>query len=324
MERLADHDPVGIAGLGIIGSRVAARLRAAGCPLWLWSRTVRPEPNFLSSPAELAEASRIIQIFVSDGPALRGVLEAMAPALTPAHIVLNHATVSPAEARESAAIARECHAGFLDVPFTGSRDAAAAGQLVYYAGGPSHLLEAVRPVLSASAQEILPMGEIGEASAVKIATNMISAAAVSSLAEALALLHRQGVPLHFLHAALGKNAARSGVIDMKLPLMLADEFEPRFSLKNMFKDSRLALALAAETGLDLPAAAAFAGTALAALQRGLGDADFSVIARCHGFTDARNALPARPSPPPVESPPAPPAPQPARAGFFQNLFKRSV
>ncbi len=322
MERLADHDPVGIAGLGIIGSRVASRLRAAGRPLWLWSRTVRPEPNFLASPAELAEASRVIQIFVSDGPALRGVLEAMAPALTPAHIVLNHATVSPAEAREAAAIARERHAGFLDVPFTGSRDAAAAGQLVYYAGGPSHLLEAVRPVLSASAREILPMGDVGEASAVKIATNMISAAAVSSLAEALALLHRQGVPLHFLHAALEKNAAHSGVIDLKLPLMLADEFEPRFSLKNMFKDSRLALALAAETGLDLPTASAFAGSALAALQRGLGDADFSVIARCHGFTDARNTLPAQPSAAPVEPPPSPPAPPLPRPGFFRNLFKR--
>jgi peptidyl-prolyl cis-trans isomerase C len=40
----------GVIGLGIIGSRVAACLRRAGHPVWLWNRTVRPEPNFLVLP----------------------------------------------------------------------------------------------------------------------------------------------------------------------------------------------------------------------------------------------------------------------------------
>ena len=60
----------GVIGLGIIGSRVAANLRKAGFQTWVWNRTPRPEPNFLSSACEVAESAKIIQIFVSDGPAL--------------------------------------------------------------------------------------------------------------------------------------------------------------------------------------------------------------------------------------------------------------
>ncbi len=71
----------GVIGLGIIGSRVAANLRKAGNQVWVWNRSPRPEPNFLSSPAEVAESAKIIQIFVSDGPALMDVLTAMAPVL---------------------------------------------------------------------------------------------------------------------------------------------------------------------------------------------------------------------------------------------------
>jgi hypothetical protein len=63
----------GVIGLGIIGSRVVAVLRQKGYQVWLHNRSPRPEPNFLSSPAEVAESVKHIQIFVSDGEALISV-----------------------------------------------------------------------------------------------------------------------------------------------------------------------------------------------------------------------------------------------------------
>jgi hypothetical protein len=187
MEEVSGKPAAGVIGLGLIGSRVAACLRRSGYQVWLWNRTVRPEPNFLSSPAEIAEAARYIQIFVSDGDALHAVLRAMLPALTAEHVILNHATVSPADTLVAAEIVAEKHASFLDAPFTGSRDAAAAGQLVYYIGGEPQVLERVRTQLGASSKQILQIGGIGQASVVKVATNLISANAVASLAEAFAL-----------------------------------------------------------------------------------------------------------------------------------------
>jgi len=297
MEQRPGIPAAGVIGLGIIGSRVAACLRRAGYQVWLWNRTVRPEPSFLSSPAEIAEAARHIQIFVSNGEALHSVLRAMLPALTAEHVILNHATVSPAETLTAAEIVAEKHATFLDAPFTGSRDAAAAGQLVYYIGGDPQALERVRPQLEASSKQILEIGAIGQASVVKVATNLISANAVASLTEALALLYRYGVELHKLPLALENNAARSGVIDLKLPCMLGADFDPRFSLKNMFKDVQIGLAMAEEKDIELPAAGAFAGIAMAGLQRGWGDEDFSVISRFYDFPGQGHTLPESPTPP---------------------------
>lgn len=280
-----------VIGLGIIGSRVVSALRKSGFQVWIYNRSPRPEPNFLSSPAEVAEVAKHIQIFVSDGQALLSVVKSLAPALTPEHVVMNHATVSPHETREAAEIVMSRHAKFLDAPFTGSRDAAEQGQLVYYIGGDPAVLATVRPVLEASSKQILEIGEIGQAAVVKIATNLISASAIEALAEAHALLDKNGIDLRKLSLALECHGSRSALSDMKIPVMISGDFEPRFSLKHMFKDIQLALGLAAEKEIDLPAASAFAGAAMAGIQQGWGDSDFSVIARFYGFPGQGHALP---------------------------------
>ena len=316
MEQIPGKPAVGVVGLGIIGSRVAACLRRAGHQVWIWNRTVRPEPNFLSSPAEVAEATRHIQVFVSNGKALHSVLSAMLPALTSEHVILNHATVSPADTFIAAKIVAEKHAAFLDAPFTGSRDAAAAGQLVYYIGGDPQDLERVRSQLEVSSKQILEMGAIGQASIVKVATNLISANAVAAISEALALLDRYGVELHKLPLALENNAARSGVSDLKLPCMLEADFSPRFSLKNMFKDVQIGLAMAEEKNIELPTAGAFAGIAMAGLQRGWGDEDFSVISRFYDFPGQDHTLPETPAP----ATPVAPAQDAAEPAGLKNLW----
>ena len=65
---------VGVIGMGIIGTRVAASLRRSGHPVFVWSRSPRPEPNFLPSAREVAESADFLQIFVSDGNALLEVI----------------------------------------------------------------------------------------------------------------------------------------------------------------------------------------------------------------------------------------------------------
>jgi 3-hydroxyisobutyrate dehydrogenase-like beta-hydroxyacid dehydrogenase len=274
---------VGVIGLGIIGSRVAAALRRSGHPVSVWSRSPRPEPSFLSSAREVAESADFLQIFVSDGPALLEVIASMGNSLGESHVVMNHATVSPAETLEAALLVAERGAAFLDAPFTGSRDAAGEGQIVYYVGGDESVLERACPVLEASAKAILHMGPVGAATYVKVATNMISASQVEVLAEALALLHRGGVPLERLREALEYNAANSGVIAAKLPLMLSGDFETRFSVRNMLKDLQIALHSVEGKGIDLPSTSATAGALLGAVQAGWAQDDFASLARHYAY-----------------------------------------
>jgi 3-hydroxyisobutyrate dehydrogenase-like beta-hydroxyacid dehydrogenase len=282
---------VGVIGLGIIGSRIAAALRRSGHPVVVWNRSPRAEPNFLSSAREVAESADVLQLFVRDGVALLEVIQAMAPALGESHIVMNHATVGPAETLEAARLVNERGAAFLDAPFTGSRDAAADGQLVYYIGGDEPVLRRAFPVLEASAKAILHMGPVGTATYVKVATNMISASQIEVLAEALALLERGGVPLQRLQEALEHNVANSGVIAAKLPLMLTGEFDPRFSVKNMLKDLQIALRSVEGKGIDLPATAATAGALMGAVQAGWGEDDFASLARHFTYAGSVKDLP---------------------------------
>jgi 3-hydroxyisobutyrate dehydrogenase-like beta-hydroxyacid dehydrogenase len=269
---------VGVIGQGIIGSRVAALLRNTDRHVYVWNRTPKPIPNFLGSPAEVAQLADIIQIFVADGTALKQVIATLKDKLEKRHIVLCNGTFDPESVVEVYQTVRECGASFLDAPFTGSKVAAEKGALVYYVGGDPGVLERVRPVLEVSGREILHLGRVGEASLIKIATNMISAATTGILAEAYGLISKAGVDPQRFAEALEQNACYSGLVAMKLPQMMAKDYEPHFSLKHMFKDAQYALNLGRQLGVEEPVLSTTASVMFRSIQKGHGEKDYSVLA----------------------------------------------
>src|SRR5207245_1534365 len=140
------------------------------------------------------------------------------------------------------------------------------------------LLEA-RPILKASSKEIIEIGKIGQATAIKIATNMVTAASVQATAEALALVHAQNVPLAKFVKAMQANASHSTTLAMKMPKMIKRDFEPHFSVKHMLKDMQIANQVGLSLHLDLGVTAAARDRLLEQLQLGRGDDDFSAVAR---------------------------------------------
>src|SRR5206468_1513534 len=100
-------------------------------------------------------------------------------------------------------------------------------------------------------KEIIQVGAIGQASAIKIATNMITAATAQAAAEALALVQALGLPLEKFVEAMRANASYSDTLAIKLPKMIERNFEPQFSVKHMLKDLQLANQLALSNYLDL-------------------------------------------------------------------------
>ena len=271
-------EKVGVIGQGIIGSRVAEVLRNSNRHVYVWSRTPRPISNFVGSPGEVAQLADIIQIFVSDGVALKEVINAMKDRLEKRHIVISNGTSDPESVVDAYQTVKGCGAAFLDAPFTGSRLAAEKGALVYYVGGDPKVLERARPVLEATSREILYLGRVGEATLIKIATNMISAVTTGVLAEAYGLVSKAGVDPQRLADALELNACYSGLIAMKLPQIMARDYEPHFSLKHMFKDAQYALNLAKQLGVEAPVLSTTASVMFRGIQKGQGDRDYSVLA----------------------------------------------
>ena len=275
---------VGIIGLGIIGTRVAQSLRAAGFQVFVWNRTPKPAPNFLGSPVEVAEICDVIQIFVADSQALFQVIDAFGGALTENHTILCSGTVGPEATIEASRLVKAKGAKFLDAPFTGSKLAAEKSQLVYYIGGEDATFKKAEPMLKASSKAIVRCGEIGHAAVLKVATNMITAVTTQTLAEALALVTKAGLSPATFATAIENNACRSGTTDIKLPKMVAADYDPHFSLKHMFKDVQLAIHLANALDIEVPATTVTAGVMYGALNHGWADLDFSAIFKLYDGT----------------------------------------
>jgi 3-hydroxyisobutyrate dehydrogenase-like beta-hydroxyacid dehydrogenase len=254
-------------------------LRRKGFHVFVWNRSPRPIPNFVGAPAEVAEMCNYVQLFVSDDDALLDIVHQIAPALAPRHIVLAHPTVAPHTMRAAADIVERRGARFVEAPFTGSKVGAEKGELVYYVAGDEAALREVRPVLEASGKEIIEIGEIGQATAVKVATNIVTAASVQAAVEGLALIHNLGIAPEKFAAAMQSNASNSATLSMKLPKIIEGNFEPHFSIKHMLKDMQIASRLGLLNHLELSVATAARDRLLEQMERGGGEEDFSAVAR---------------------------------------------
>jgi 3-hydroxyisobutyrate dehydrogenase-like beta-hydroxyacid dehydrogenase len=276
---------VGIIGLGIIGSRVRETLRAKGFRVFVWNRTPKPVPNFVGAPVELAEMCDVIQIFVSDDDALIDVVKQLAPGIGARHVIVAHPTVAPHTMVSASEIVQRRGARFVEAPFTGSKEAAENGQLVYYVSGDEAAVAEARPALQASSKDVMFIGEIGTATLMKITTNMVTAASVQAAAEAMALVRASGLSIEKFVEAMKSNASNSKTLDLKLPKMLTGDFEPHFSVKHMLKDMQIASRLGLSHHLELGVTSAARDRLLEQMQRGFGDEDYSAVARKY-FTGA--------------------------------------
>src|SRR5271156_5679013 len=280
---------VGLIGLGLMGKPMGRNLLKAGFPLVVWNRTaaraedlVREGAKLGANPRDTAEKADVLITIVSDPLALEEVLwgaEGALDGLRRGSTYIDSSTVSPDLERRVAVACAERGVDFLDAPVTGGTWGAEKGELVFMVGGAKEILERVRPVLETLGKHIFLLGPNGAGQTVKLAMNLILALEVDALAEALALVTTAGVPGERLVEVLQSSMGRSGLLDVKAPLMLKHEFPASFPLRLMHKDMRLALELAREQGVTLPAAAGAYAAYSAVKDASKDDPDYAAVAR---------------------------------------------
>jgi 2-hydroxy-3-oxopropionate reductase len=280
---------VGFIGLGLMGKPMARNLLKTGFPLVVWNRTssraddlVREGARLGANPRETTAQADVLITIVSDPPALEGVLwgtDGALGGLRRGTTYIDSSTISPELARRVAAACAERGVDFLDAPVTGGTWGAEEGKLVFMIGGKKEVLDRVEPVLAAMGQRFFLLGPNGAGQTVKLAMNLILALEVDALAEAMALVTRAGVPGEKLVEVMQSSMARAAVLDVKAPLILKNEYPPSFPLRLMHKDMRLALELARQEGLNLPAAAASYATYSAVKDAAKDDPDYAAVAR---------------------------------------------
>jgi 3-hydroxyisobutyrate dehydrogenase-like beta-hydroxyacid dehydrogenase len=283
---------VGLIGLGLMGRPMGLNLLKAGYSLTVWNRTasraeslVAAGAKLANSPEEVAGSSDALITIVSDPPALEGVLwggsgsqgAGALGSLRPGSIYMDSSTVSPALARKIAAACMERQIAFLDAPVTGGTWGAEKGELVFMVGGDAHVLKEAEPLLGVMGKRWFHLGPNGAGQTIKLAMNLILALQVDALAEALALVTAAGLQGEKLVEVMQSSMARAAVLDVKAPLLLKGEYPPSFPLRLMHKDMGLALDLAKEAGVALPAATAAYATYSAVKAAARQDLDYAAV-----------------------------------------------
>ena len=259
---------IGLIGLGLMGRPMGMNLLKAGHSLTVWNRTASRSDELVAAgaqlarnPREVAEASDFLLTMVSDPPALESILWGQGDAgalagLRSGSIYVDSSTVSPQLTRQISKICAERGVRFLDAPVTGGDWGAREGNLVFMVGGDAETLQEAEPVLKVMGKKIFHLGPNGAGQTVKLGMNALLALHIEAIAEAIALVTKAGLSGDQLLEVMQASMARSGLLDLKTPLMLKGDFRPSFPLRLMHKDLGLALDLANQLGVALPATAA--------------------------------------------------------------------
>ncbi len=279
---------IGFIGLGLMGKPMAKNLLKAGYEVVVWNRTrskhdalAQEGAKVAASAREAAAAADVLITIVSDPPALEAVLwgEGALEGLRRGSVLVDSSTVSPALERRIAEACRARGVESLDAPVTGGTWGAEKGELVFMVGGAAATLTRVEPVLGAMGKKWFHLGPHGAGQIVKLAMNLLLALEVQALAEALALVGGAGVPPENLIGVMQASMARAPVLDVKAPMILKQDYTPSFPLRLMHKDIGLALELANQVGVPLPASAASHETYSAVKGAAKEDVDYAAVAR---------------------------------------------
>lgn len=279
---------IGFIGLGLMGKPMAQNLLKAGFPLTIWNRTaskaddlVRGGAKLAANPREVAERSDVLITIVSDPPAVEEVLfkDGALAALRKGSVLVDSSTVSPELARKLAGACKDRGVDFLDAPVTGGTWGAEKGELVFMIGGDKAVYERVKPALDAMGKKFFLLGPNGAGQTIKLAMNLLYALEVQAFAESLALVAAGGVEPEKLVEVMQSSMGRAPILDIKAPFMLKHEFPASFPLRLMHKDVRLALELARQKKIDLPAGSAAYTTYSAVKEQSTDDPDYAAVAR---------------------------------------------
>ncbi|MGH9736202.1 MAG: NAD(P)-dependent oxidoreductase, partial [Candidatus Acidiferrales bacterium] len=219
---------------------------------------------------------------VSDPPAVEQVLWGESGALEGLRrgsVYIDSSTVSPEMAWKAARACSDRGVDYLDAPVTGGTWGAEKGELVFMVGGKRETLDRVRPVLEAVGKKFFLLGSNGAGQTVKLAMNLLLALEVEALAESLAIVTKAGIPGERLIEVMQSSMARAGVLDVKAPQILKNEYPPSFPLRLMHKDIRLAIELGQKQGVPLPAGEAAYSVYSAIKDSAKEDLDYAAVAR---------------------------------------------
>jgi 3-hydroxyisobutyrate dehydrogenase-like beta-hydroxyacid dehydrogenase len=272
-----------------MGSRIAARLLAAGHDLHGWNRTPGKSAELVAngmveeqSAADVARAADVIFSMVTDTAAVEEVVAGpggLLEGLRPGAVIVEMSTIDPAASATLASQAAAAGGVMLDAPVSGSIATLEAGQLSIMVGGSEEAYERVRPLLLEIGPKVMRIGDSGQALIVKLAINNTLVAEMIAFCENVAMAEKAGVKREVAVEALLQSVISSPMLQYRAPFILEGNMpaEAWSNVNLQQKDMTLGLATGKRLATPLPTSTAANELLTAARGMGLEQYDFSVV-----------------------------------------------
>lgn len=280
---------IGFIGLGIMGRPMARNLLAAGFPLTVHSRSAGPVDELVAAgatradgAAAVAAASDVSITMLPDTPDVEAVLTGPGGVLEGAAagaLVIDMSSIDPVPTRAMAAAFSERGVTMLDAPVSGGEKGAIDAALSIMVGGEPEGFTRAEPIFAALGKNIVHVGPSGAGQVCKACNQLVVAATIEAVAEALLLAERSGVDPAKVRQALLGGFAGSKILEVHGQRMLDRAFDPGFRIRLHRKDARIVEGAAAAAGSPIPAFARVIDQLQAAVDAGDGELDHSALYR---------------------------------------------
>jgi 2-hydroxy-3-oxopropionate reductase len=278
---------VGFIGLGIMGRPMARNLLAAGFELVVHSRSAPPVDELVAEgatrgadPGDVAARSDVVITMLPDTPDVELVLRGergVAEAIRPGSLVIDMSTIEPFAAARLAPAFEERDVAMLDAPVSGGERGAIDGTLSIMVGGTPEAFDRAGPIFEVLGANVVHVGASGAGQIAKACNQLIVAATIEAVAEALVLARKAGVDPGAVREALAGGFAGSKILEAHGRRMLEGDFEPGFRSALHRKDAGIVLRTAREVGAPVPSFEIAAAALERLVEAGRGGLDHAAL-----------------------------------------------
>jgi 3-hydroxyisobutyrate dehydrogenase len=253
---------IGWIGTGVMGKSMCGHLLRAGFRCVVANRTpakaqdlVDAGAELVATPAQVAQKADVIFTIVGYPRDVREVTlgpQGTLSAASPGKILVDMTTSEPSLAAEiyEAALAKGVHA--VDAPVSGGDIGAREARLSIMIGGDADVVEALQPCWQAMGKTIVHQGPAGSGQHAKMVNQILIAAGMVGVCEALLYGYRSGLSLETVLQSVSSGAAGSWSLSNLGPRIIRSDFAAGFFVEHFIKDMGIALAEAERMQLALP------------------------------------------------------------------------
>jgi len=274
---------VGVVGTGLFGTAICQRLLADGYPVRVFNRTREKAQPLLVAGAKwsenpLQECERVIFCLYTTEQ-VGQVLQQMHTGAMLARVIIDTSTSDP---EQTEALGRKLASEsieYLEAPFSGSSEQTRHRQSTALVAGSRTVFDACADLWNSLAAKTYYVGSWGNATKMKLVTNVVLGLNRAVLAEGLVFAEAAGLNKEDALEVLLNSPAYSRTMDAKGPKMVRGDFTPEARLSQHIKDVRLILSEAERGGVSLPLSSIHLDLLEHAEAAGLGELDNSAIIR---------------------------------------------